>query len=84
VSLACTAQTWREGKQVVAHPMPLDVMSPGMTPDAARKTAAEAVQVFLVTAADMGTLDRCSKKQAIKQVKGIGSVLLGWRWSDRL
>jgi predicted RNase H-like HicB family nuclease len=36
--------------------MPLDVMSSGKTPEEARKALDEAVQLFLVTAADMGTL----------------------------
>ena len=52
-----TAQIWQEGDQFVAHAMPLDVMSAGRTPDEARKALDEAVHLFLVTAADMGTLD---------------------------
>lgn len=52
-----TTQIWREGNQYVAHAMPLDVMSSGPTPDAARAALAEAVRLFLKTAADSGTLD---------------------------
>jgi len=52
-----TVQIWKEGKQFVAHAMPLDVMSSGMTPEEARKALDEAVRLFLNTAADMGTLE---------------------------
>jgi predicted RNase H-like HicB family nuclease len=52
-----TAQIWREGRQYVAHAMPLDVMSSGRTPDEARGALAEAVSLFLATAADLGTLE---------------------------
>ncbi len=52
-----TLQIWKEGNQFVAHAMPLDVMSSGKTPDEARKALNEAVHLFLVTAADMGTLE---------------------------
>ena len=52
-----TVQIWQEGNQFVAHAMPLDVMSSGKTPEEARKALDETVHLFLVTAADMGTLD---------------------------
>ena len=52
-----TVQVWQEGKQFVAHAMPLDVMSSGSTPDAARAALYEAVDLFLTTAAEMDTLD---------------------------
>jgi predicted RNase H-like HicB family nuclease len=51
-----TAQIWREGNQYVAHALPLDVMSSGVTVEEARKALDEAVHLFLMTAADMGTL----------------------------
>lgn len=41
----------------MAHAMPLDVMSSGPTPDAARAALEEAVRLFLKTAGDSGTLD---------------------------
>ena len=53
-----TVQIWKEGNQFVAHAMPLDVMSSGKTPEEARKALGEAVHLFLVTAADMGTLEQ--------------------------
>ena len=57
MNLEYTIQIWKEKEQFVAHAMPLDVMSSGSTPAAARHALAEAVELFLLTAADMGTLD---------------------------
>ncbi len=52
-----TVHIWKEGYQFVAHAMPLDIASSGQTPEEARKALDEAVHLFLVTAADMGTLE---------------------------
>ncbi len=52
-----TVQIWSEGQQFVAHAMPLDVMSSGQTPEAARAALDEAVGVFLRTAAEQGSLE---------------------------
>jgi predicted RNase H-like HicB family nuclease len=52
-----TVQIWSEGEHFVAHAMPLDVMSSGRTPDKASAALDEAVHVFLVTAADEGSLE---------------------------
>jgi len=52
-----TVQIWQEKDQFVAHAMPLDVMSSGPTPASARSALTEAVELFLATAADMGTLE---------------------------
>ena len=51
-----TVQIWREGKQYIAHAMPLDVASAGKTPEAARQALDEAVRLFLATAAEHGTI----------------------------
>ena len=51
-----SVQIWREGKQFIAHAMPLDLASSGPTPPAARQALDEAVGLFLKTAADHGTL----------------------------
>ena len=51
-----TVQVWQEGKQFVAHAMPLDVMSCGPTPERASQALKEAVELYLVTASDAGTL----------------------------
>ena len=53
-----TVQIWREGKQYVAHAMPLDIMSAGETADLSRHALDEAVELFLKTALDMGTLEQ--------------------------
>lgn len=52
-----TVNIWREGTQFVAHAMPLDVMSSGQTPEDARNALDEAVQLFLATATEIGTLE---------------------------
>ena len=49
-------QVWQEGKQFVAHAMPLDVMSCGPTSEGASHALREAVELYLVTAAEAGTL----------------------------
>jgi predicted RNase H-like HicB family nuclease len=51
-----TVQIWREGNQFIAHAMPLDVASSGLTPQAARQALEEAVKLFLRTAEEHGTL----------------------------
>lgn len=56
MKLDYTVQVWKEGNQFVAHAMPLDVASSGPTPEAARKAVDEAVELFLATAAEHGTL----------------------------
>ncbi len=52
-----TVQIWREGNQFIAHAMPLDVMSAGLTPEQARAAVDEAVALFIRTASDLGTLE---------------------------
>lgn len=51
-----TVQVWQEGKQFVAHAMPLDVMSCGSTAASASQALREAAELYLVTAAEVGTL----------------------------
>ena len=65
-----TTQIWREDNQYVAHAMPLDVMSSGPTPDAARAAVAEAVRLFLKTAADFGTLNEVLDEAGYRLVDG--------------
>jgi hypothetical protein len=57
INIEYTVQIWKEGNQFIAHAMPLDVMSSGPAPEAARKALDEAVHLFLVTAANTGTLE---------------------------
>lgn len=55
VTIDYTVHIWQEGSQFIAHAMPLDVISSGPTPDAARKALDEAVKLFLLTLEDLGT-----------------------------
>jgi len=48
---------WREGKRFIAHALPLDVCSAGDTPEVARAALREAVDLFISTARDRGTLE---------------------------
>jgi predicted RNase H-like HicB family nuclease len=57
-----TVHIWREGTQFVAHAVPLDVMSSGPTPESSRQALEEAVQLFIKTAVEMGTLDEILKR----------------------
>ncbi len=57
IDVGYTVQIWQEGSQLIAHAMPLDVMSSGQTAEEARQALDEAVRLFLLTAADSGTLD---------------------------
>ena len=52
-----TVQMWREGRNYIAHAMPLDVMSSGDNPEEAKRAVDEAVRIFIDTARDQGTLD---------------------------
>ena len=58
MSIDYTVQIWREGRQYIAHAMPLDVVSSGPTPDQARAALDEAVRLFLETAEEKGTLEQ--------------------------
>ena len=65
-----TVQIWKEDNQFVAHAMPLDVMSSGETQEEARKALDEAVHLFLVTAADIGTLDEILQEAGYELKEG--------------
>ena len=67
-----TVQVWQEGERFVAHAMPLDVMSCGPTPERASQALREAVELYLVTAAEAGTL-----AEALEEV---GYEPKGQRW----
>lgn len=57
MNIEYTVQIWRESDQFIAHAMPLDVISSGHTPQEAKEALDEAVHLFLVTAADIGTIN---------------------------
>lgn len=56
MNIEYTIQIWKEGDQFVAHAMPLDLISSGKSLDDVRTALFEAVDLFLDTAADIGTL----------------------------
>lgn len=56
VSVEYTTTIWQEGGQYIAYAMPLDVVSAGTTLEQARHALAEAIELFLETAAAAGTL----------------------------
>ena len=58
MELGYNVQPGKEGKQYVAHAMPLDVASSGPTPAKARTALKEAVDLFLKTAQEAGTLEQ--------------------------
>jgi hypothetical protein len=65
-----TVHIWQEGNQFIAHAMPLDVMSSGSTPEAARKALDEAVRVFLLTLEDMGTTSEILQECGYQLIQG--------------
>jgi predicted RNase H-like HicB family nuclease len=70
MNIEYTVQIWKEGNQFVAHAMPLDVISSGRTAEEARRALDEAVNLFLVTAADMETLDEILEEAGYKLSQG--------------
>jgi predicted RNase H-like HicB family nuclease len=66
-----TMQIWKEGNHFVAQAMPLDVMSAGASPEAARQALEEAVRLFLLTAQDNGTLSEVLAECGYEQRDGV-------------
>ena len=52
-----TTQVWKEGKMYVSYAKELDVSSCGKTIKEAKKNLIEAVECFLETVEEMGTLE---------------------------
>ena len=70
INIEYTVHIWKEGSQFISHAMPLDVMSSGQSPEEARKALDEAVNLFLTTAADMGTLDEILEEAGFQLSQG--------------
>jgi predicted RNase H-like HicB family nuclease len=70
MEITYSVQLWREGDQFIAHAMPVDVASSGPTPESARQAADEAVQAFLLTAAERGTLREVLEDAGYRKVRG--------------
>jgi predicted RNase H-like HicB family nuclease len=77
LNIEYSAQIWKERNHYVAHAMPLDVMGAGPGPEEARKALDEAVHLFLVTAAEMGTLDEILQESGYEFRQG-GWVSPAW------
>jgi predicted RNase H-like HicB family nuclease len=71
MNLDYTVQLWREDNQFIAHAMPLDVVSSGKTPEAARRAVDEAVKLFLETAAEHGTLRQVLEDAGYRRAGGV-------------
>ncbi|MFL6233000.1 MAG: hypothetical protein ACJ76N_07690 [Thermoanaerobaculia bacterium] len=71
MNLDLTIYLTREGRQYVAHAMPLDVVSSGPTPEAAREAVYEAVRAFLLTAADEGALEEVLEECGYARTAGL-------------
>jgi hypothetical protein len=76
-SIEYTVHIWQEARRYIAHAMPLDVISAGPSPEEARKALDEAVHLFLVTAADMGTLEDVLQESGYELRQG-GWVSPSW------
>jgi predicted RNase H-like HicB family nuclease len=75
-----TVQIWEEDDQFIAHAMPLDVVSSGNTADEARAAVNEAVQLFLLTAKEAGTLEEIRREAGYRGTSYTRRVEKGY-WS---
>jgi hypothetical protein len=82
LNIEYSAQIWKQGNQYIAHEMPLDVMSAGPSPREARKALDEAVHLFLVTAAGMGTLEEIFQESGYEFRQG-GWLSPSWMAIER-
>jgi predicted RNase H-like HicB family nuclease len=62
MEISFTTQVWKEGKTYVSYAKELEVCSCGRTMKEAKKNLIEAVECFLQTAEEMGTLDQILKE----------------------
>ncbi|MGB8657058.1 MAG: type II toxin-antitoxin system HicB family antitoxin [Candidatus Zixiibacteriota bacterium] len=71
MEISFTTQVWKEGKTYVSHAKELEVCSCGRTVKEAKKNLIEAVECFLETAEEMGTLDQTLKEAGFSKKKGV-------------
>ena len=62
--LSFTVHIFKEGKTFVAYVPELDLPSCGATDDEARRNIRDAIEGFLRTSVDMGTLDEVLEESA--------------------
>ncbi len=70
MNIDCTVQIWKEDKQYISLAMPLDVASCGDTPEEARAAVDEAVDLFLVTTKEIGTLEEVLQECGYRFING--------------
>jgi predicted RNase H-like HicB family nuclease len=73
MTIETNTRIWREGKHFIAHALPIDVAGAGDSPEAARRALKEALDLFIATARDQGTLDDVLEE--------CGYTLEGGKWS---
>jgi predicted RNase H-like HicB family nuclease len=66
-----TIQVWKEGKMYVSHAKELEVCSCGRTIKEAKKNLIEAVECFLETAEEMGTLEQILEEAGFLKKKRV-------------
>ncbi len=66
-NISYTVHTFKEGNSYVAYVPELDVSSCGATSEEARKNIRDAVQAFLDTSREMGTLEEILQEAGYKQ-----------------
>ncbi len=62
MEIAFTTEVWKEGKIYISYAKELEVCSCGKTVKEAKQNLIEAVECFLETAEEMGTLDQLLKE----------------------
>jgi predicted RNase H-like HicB family nuclease len=72
MTIDVNVRIWREGKRFIAHALPLDVSSAGDSAESARLALQEAIELFISTARDNGTLNDVLEE--------CGYVLQNGRW----
>ena len=70
MTIETTVHVWREGSTYVARALPIDILSHGATPEAARAAVAEAVQGFVESARAHGTLDAALEECGYRLLRG--------------
>lgn len=71
MEIAFTTQVWKEGKMYVSNAKELEVCSCGRTIKEAKKNLIEAVECFLETAEEMGTLDQILEEAGFLKKKRV-------------
>jgi predicted RNase H-like HicB family nuclease len=71
LNIEYTVEVWREGPAFVARAMPLDVLSCGTTARAARHNLREAVNLFVLTAAEHGTLPDILRECGYRKLRNV-------------